>query len=66
MELTAVRNFKNPITGELIMEKYHLPPCRQVGVIKEYIKESILDGVIPNDYEAAYALMEEKARELGL
>ena len=62
----AVRNFKNPITGELIMEKYHLPPCRQVGVIKEYIKEAILDGVIPNDFTAAYALMEQKAAEMGL
>ena len=62
----AVRNFKNPITGELIMEKYHLPPCRQVGVIKESIKEAILDGIIPNDFAAAYALMEQKAAELGL
>ena len=62
----AVRNFKNPITGELIMEKYHLPPCREIGIIKEYIKESILDGVIPNDYDAAYALMEQKAHDLGL
>jgi len=62
----AVRNFKNPITGELIMEKYHLSPCRQVGVIKEYIKEAILDGVIPNDFDAAYALMEQKAAEMGL
>ena len=62
----AVRNFKNPITGELIMEKYHIPPCREIGVIKEAVKEAILDGVIPNDFTAAYALMEQKAAELGL
>ena len=62
----AVRNFKNPITGELIMEKYHIPPCRQVGVIKEAVKEAILDGIIPNEFDAAYALMEQKAAELGL
>ncbi|MBO4571241.1 MAG: HD domain-containing protein [Bacteroidales bacterium] len=62
----AVRNFKNPITGELVMEKYHIPPCREIGVIKEYVKEAILDGVIPNEFEAAYALMEKKAAEMGL
>ena len=62
----AVRNFKNPITGELIMEKYHIPPCRQIGIIKEAVKEAILDGVIPNEFDAAYALMEQKAAELGL
>jgi len=62
----AVRNFKNPITGDLIMEKYHIPPCSDIGVIKEYVKNSILDGLIPNEYEAAYRLMEEKASELGL
>jgi poly(A) polymerase len=62
----AVRNFKNPITGELIMEKYHLPPCREIGIIKEAVKEAILDGVIPNDFDAAYALMEQKAAEMGL
>ena len=62
----AVRNFKNPITGELIMEKYHIPPCREIGVIKEAVKEAILDGVIPNDFDAAYALMEQKAADLGL
>ena len=62
----AVRNFKNPITGELIMEKYHLPPCREIGVIKEAVKEAILDGIIPNEFNAAYALMEQKAAELGL
>ena len=62
----AVRNFKNPITGELVMEKYHIPPCREIGIIKEAVKEAILDGVIPNEFEAAYALMEQKAGELGL
>ena len=62
----AVRNFKNPITGELVMEKYHIPPCREIGIIKEAVKEAILDGVIPNEFEAAYALMEQKAAELGL
>ncbi len=62
----AVRNFKNPITGELIMEKYGLKPCREIGVIKEFIKEAILDGVIPNEYDAAYALMEQKAAGMGL
>ena len=62
----AVRNFKNPITGELIMEKYGIPPCREIGVIKEAVKEAILDGVIPNDFDAAYTLMEQKAAELGL
>lgn len=62
----AVRNFKNPITGELIMEKYHIPPCREIGLIKEAVKEAILDGTIPNEFEAAYALMEQKAAELGL
>ncbi len=62
----AVRNFKNPITGELIMEKYGIPPCREIGVIKEAVKEAILEGEIPNDFDAAYALMERKASELGL
>ena len=62
----AVRNFKNPITGELIMEKYHIPPCREIGIIKEAVKEAILDGIIPNDFSAAYALMEQKAADLGL
>lgn len=62
----AVRNFKNPITGEIIMEIYGIEPCREVGIIKEYIKNAILDGVIPNDRKDALALMESKASELGL
>lgn len=62
----AVRNFKNPITGEIIMEKYHLSPCREIGIIKEFVKDAILDGVIPNEFDAAYSLMEQKAAEMGL
>lgn len=62
----AVRNFKNPITGEIIMEIYGIEPGREVGIIKEYIKNAILDGVIPNDRKDALALMESKASELGL
>ena len=65
-EKDRVRNFKNPITGELIMERYGIPPCNTIGIIKEYVKEAIIDGVIENDYEQAFQLMEKKALELGL
>lgn len=63
-EKDNIRNFKNPITGDLIMEKYGIPPCRSIAVIKDFIKEAILNGTIPNDYDAAYGLMEQKAEEL--
>lgn len=65
-EKDAVRNFHNPVSGEYIMETYGLKPCREVGLIKEFIKNSILDGVIGNNFEEACALMESKAAELGL
>lgn len=65
-EKDALRNFKNPITGELIMEKYGIPPGRAIGELKEYIKEAILNGVIENNFDQAYALLEKRAAEIGL
>ncbi|MBO7070082.1 MAG: HD domain-containing protein [Bacteroidales bacterium] len=65
-EKDAIRNFKNPITGDMVMEIYGIGPCNLIGEIKEYVKEAILDGVIPNEQEAAERLMREKAAELGL
>lgn len=62
----AIRNFKNPIDGEYLMELYGLKPCREIGVLKEFVKEAILDGVIGNNFEEADALMRSKASEMGL
>lgn len=65
-EKDAIRNFKNPITGEMVMELFGIGPSNVIGQIKEYVKNAILDGVIPNEQEAAERLMREKAAELGL
>lgn len=62
----AIRNFRNPITGEHIMDVFGLSPCREIGIIKEYVKNAILDGVIPNSFEEADRLMRDKASEMGL
>ncbi len=65
-ERDRIRNFQPPITGEIIMQTYGIGPCRVIGEIKEVIKNAILDGEIPNDYQAAYDLMLRLAAERGL
>lgn len=65
-EKDRIRNFQPPITGEIIMSTYGLEPCSLVGEIKAVIKDAILDGVIPNDYDAAFELMDKIATEKGL
>lgn len=62
----AIRNFKNPITGELVMEYYGIGPGREIGVLKEFVKEAILDGKIENNFDQAFELMKQKGAELGL
>jgi len=63
-ERDELRNWKNPITGEMIMETFNIPASRLVGDIKDIIKEAIMSGEIPNDYDAAYQLMLIKGSEL--
>ena len=65
-ERDRIRNFQPPITGEIIMKTYNIGPSRVIGEIKEVIKNAILDGEIPNDYDAAFELMRRLAAERGL
>ncbi len=65
-EKDAIRNFQPPVPGDLIMETFGLKPCKEIGIIKNAIKEAIIEGKIPNDYEPAYRFMLKKGKELGL
>lgn len=65
-EKDAIRNFKNPITGDYIMQVYGIGPCNVIGQIKEFVKEAILEGEIGNNFEEADTLMRKKAADLGL
>ena len=65
-EKDAIRNFKNPITGDYVMELFAIEPSNVIGKLKEIVKNAILDGDIENTFEAADALMREKAAEFGL
>lgn len=65
-ERDRIRNFQPPVRGEEIMSLLNLPPCAMVGELKTAIKDAILDGIIPNEYEPAKAYLLELARERGL
>ena len=65
-ERDKVRDFQPPVSGETIMKTFDLKPSKEIGIIKEFIKESILEGVIPNDPQKAFELMIQKGTDLGL
>lgn len=65
-ERDRIRNFQPPVSGELIMKTFGIGPCREIGLLKEALKEAILEGEIPNEFEAAYDLMIKRAEQLGL
>ncbi len=61
-----IRNWQPPVTGELIMETFGIPPGKEVGIIKNAIREAILDGIIHNEFEEAFRLMVKEGEKLGL
>ena len=65
-EKDALRNWKNPIDGNYIMETFGIGPCKTVAVLKDAVKEAILDGVIGNNFDEAEAFVKQKAKEIGL
>ena len=65
-ERDNIRNFQPPITGQEIMTTFKVKPSKVIGTLKEIIKEAILEGDIPNEYNAAYELMINEAKKLGL
>lgn len=65
-EKDKIRNMQPPVTGEQIMAYFDLKPCKEIGSLKSSIKDAILDGVIPNDFDAAWEYMLDKAKKMGL
>lgn len=65
-ERDRIRNFQPPVSGEEIMSRYGLTPSKEVGILKTAVKDAILDGIIPNEHEAALQFVDARARELGL
>ena len=65
-ERDRIRNFQPPVSGEEIMNTFDIKPSKEIGIIKEAIKEAILEGEIPNEHQAAFDLMLKKGEELGL
>jgi len=62
----SIRNFQPPISGDDVQKAFDIKPCREIGVIKNHLKDAILDGLISNDFDAAWDLMSKKGKELGL
>ncbi len=65
-EKDRVRNFQPPISGELIMELFQIGPCAEIGTLKTKIKDAILEGIIENEYNAAYTYLMQIAEEIGM
>jgi len=65
-ERDHIRNFQPPVSGEEIMKTFNLKPSKEIGIIKDAIKEAILEGEIPNEYEAAHKLMLDLGTKMGL
>ena len=65
-ERDEIRNFQPPISGKFIMNVFSLKPSKEVGVLKEKIKDAILDGEIPNEYNSAFELLLKEGLKMGL